>query len=328
MCREERQAVGYSGMGLLAGPAFCAPPVSGVVRARPQKRRGYHPPRCCNVSSYAAVPLKTVLQEAIAALVPAVAPSSVTVEETTVGPGQLNEHYRLTAGNSGSFLVKVSRRGGMEALRGESLALSLLAEVCENDEELDVHVPLAVASIDSGLRAYSVLPWVDFAPFGSSISSVQKALGAGLARMHMRSVERLRHVHKERFGFPVPTWLGAAAQQNEWSMPGDWVGFFVSQRLRPRLDEAAQKFGHEWGTSNETVLALTTLGDRICNAQALQPLFADCDIAPALVHGDAFMGNTGAHGKSRTACLYDPAFVHRYSICLRPAQGLVLQLSD
>lgn len=304
-------------MELLVRPAFCAPLVPGALRLRPQKRQRLYPPRCSNLSSYAAVPLKTVLQEAVSALVPAVAPSSVTVEETTVGPGQLNEHYRLTAGNSGSFLVKVSRRGGLEALRGESLALSLLAEVCENDDELDVHVPLAVSSIDSGLRAYSVLPWVDFAPFGSSISSVQKALGAGLARMHMRSVKRLQHVHKGRFGFPLPTWLGAAAQQNDWSEPGDWLGFFVSQRLRPRLDEAAQKFGHEWGTSNEDVLALTTLGDRICSVQVLQPLFADCDIVPALVHGDAFMGNTGAHGKMRTACLYDPAFVQLYSFSLR-----------
>lgn len=312
LCRVPKAALSAVDlrMELLAGPAFCVPPVTVAWRFNLQRRQRHNLPRCCNMSSYAAVPLKTVLQEAVAALVPATAPASVTVEETTVGPGQLNQHYRLTAGNGGSFLVKVSRRGGLDSLHGESLALSLLAEVCENDEELDVHVPLAVSSIDSGLRAYSLLPWVDFAPFGSSIPSVQKALGAGLARIHMRSVERLRHVHRGRFGFPVTTWLGAAAQKNDWSLPGDWVGFFVSQRLKPRLDEAAQKFGHEWGTSNENVLALTTLGVRICNVEALEPLFADCDIAPALVHGDAFMGNTGAIGKSRTACFYDPAFVH------------------
>lgn len=290
--------------------AFCTSPSLSIRAPQSPKRCRRQSPICCVASPYAPAPLESVLRDAVAKLMVSEGtfdPAAISIADTTVGPGQLNEHYRLTASDEVSFLCKVSRRGGEEAFHGEALALKLLAESCQDNESLFVNVPLAVSSIDTGLRAYTILPWIDFAPFGSAIPSVQKALGAGLAKIHMQSVEKLRYIHENRFGFPVTTWLGAASQDNDWSAPGDWLGFFVSQRLRPRLKDALEKFGEEWGTSNENVLALTTLGSRVCDVQALQPLFEDCVVSPALLHGDLFMGNAGSHGKVRRACIYDAA---------------------
>jgi fructosamine-3-kinase len=292
---------------------FCAPPAHAPIPGSQQhpKRTRRPPPPCCSARPFCATPLESILRDAVAKVAAPnrdIDPASISVIDATVGPGQLNEHYRVTVADSASFLCKVSRRGGEEAFLGEALSLKLLAEACDDNDDLSVTVPLASGSIDSGLRAYSVFPWVDFAPFGSAIPSVQKALGAGLARIHMRSADVLYDVHQGRFGFPVATWLGGAPQANDWSAPGDWLGFFVSQRLEPRLQEALNGFGEQWGTSNESVLALNKLGSRVCSVRSLRVLFEGVDVSPSLLHGDMFMGNAGSYGRGRVACLYDAAY--------------------
>lgn len=263
----------------------------------------------------AAPPLETIVKDAVVRLLPDGATrdvSTITVTDSTVGPGQLNEHFRVDTADSGSFLVKVTRRGGLGALQGEAVALRMLAEASDDDDSLQVPQSLATGSIDSGLRAWMVLRWIDYSPFGAAIPSVQAQLGAALARLHMRSAERMQDVHQGRFGFPVSTWLGAAEQENEWSPVGDWLGFFVSRRLQPRLTAAVTKFGDAWGTSNENVLALSTVGSRLCHVSVLRCLFEGVTVRPSLIHGDLFMGNAGSHGKGRVACLYDAAsyFAH------------------
>lgn len=278
--------------------AFCLSP--GVVKKRPKV-----PPHCisprrqcgstvlCSVQS-----VETYIQDAVLSLLPS--ESSVEISEATIAPGQHNEHFRVETHPGGTKLMcKVSRRGGFEAFKGEADSLRLL-DVASAD---DLFVPqaLSVGTIDSGLRAYSIFPWVDYAPFGSAIPSVQDSIGRALARLHMRSAAEMGHIHEGRFGFMRNTWLGGIAQENSWSQPGDWTGFFVEHRLRPRLEAAAERFGESagYGTSNESVLALSTIGERVCSSEMMEYLFSGVIVKPSLVHGDLFMGNCGSFGPDR-----------------------------
>lgn len=225
----------------------------------------------------------------------------------TVGPGQLNSHFRL-ASSSATYLIKVSRADGEDALAGESAALAALAVTAALAPPHDrIHIsqtlrhgPVFVT------RAYAVLPFVPMAPFGSSIPGIQALLGRGLARIHASSA--LAAVHAGRFGFERDTFLGAARQDNAWSAPGDWVGFFVRRRLAPRLREAQERFGGEWGTNNASAVALSRALE-VCSVAAVGTLFENVAVVPSLLHGDLFMGNCGAvrDGGERRATMYDPA---------------------
>lgn len=225
-------------------------------------------------------------------------------------------------------MCKVSRRGGFEAFEGEATALRLLDEASGDD--LFVAQSLSVGTIDSGLRAYSIFPWIDYAPFGSAIPSVQEKIGRALARLHMRSSAAMTHIHCGRFGFDRPTWLGGIGQDNSWSDPGDWTGFFVERRLRPRLEAAAQRFGEDagYGTSNEAVLALSTIGDRVCSQAMMDYLFEGVTVEPSLVHGDLFMGNCGSFGPGRKASYVSTFVIFSASSNVALSAGITFSLSD
>jgi fructosamine-3-kinase len=194
-----------------------------------------------------------------------------------------------------------TRRGG------ERASLAALASVIEaGGEDILINKPLYVGTIDSGLRAFSIFPWVHFAPFGTAIPSVQGALAVGLARLHQVSSDDTAS-HRGRFGFDVTTYLGAHPQDNSWT--SDWVRFFITQRLQPLLDIALTRFSNSYGTSNEVANALQTLGTRIVQDESavVAYLFDGIAIRPSLLHGDLFMGNCGATAHGRRPVMYDPA---------------------
>jgi protein-ribulosamine 3-kinase len=234
---------------------------------------------------------------------------NVTVTDVTVAPGQQNEHFRVEVNQPGgaTYLAKVSRRGGVEAFAGERASLTALAKVSAScGEDLLVTAPVLVGTIDSGLRAYSIFPWIHFAPFGAAIPDVQRTLATGMARIHLASAEDTAS-HRGQFGFGEITYLGPLPQDNSWT--SNWVHFFIAQRLQPLLTTALKRFSNSYGTSNETANALCTLGTRIIqeDSDVVSYLFDGITIRPSLVHGDLFMGNCGATVKERRAVVYDPA---------------------
>lgn len=234
--------------------------------------------------------------------------SDIAIKNVTLAPGQQNEHYRIDVNTpvKKSFLAKVSRRGGAEALAGEKASLEALQAAAPSDT-LFIPQTLCTGTIDSGLKAYAIQPYVSFAPFGSAIPHVQTALGKALAHIHMHTAAD-KSLHGNRFGFHRTTYLGAVPQDNTWSRENDWVAFFIEQRLRPRLDEALSRFS-DYGTSNETSNALGQLGNKIVSVDSpvVEYLFDGLSVKPSLLHGDLFMGNCGALAGSRQAAMYDPA---------------------
>jgi protein-ribulosamine 3-kinase len=256
------------------------------------------------------IPTEEYLRAAAQSLRPGALPATVRITDVTIAPGQQNEHFRLDLdGPDGpaSYLAKVSRRGGAEAFAGERASLAALASVVEaGGEDILINKPLFVGTIDSGLRAYSIFPWVHFAPFGTAIPSVQRKLAVGLARLHQVSSDDAAS-HSGRFGFDVTTYLGAQPQDNSWT--NDWVVFFITQRLQPLLDIALTRFSNSYGTSNEVANALQTIGTRIVqdDSAVVAYLFDGIAIRPSLLHGDLFMGNCGATAHGRRPVMYDPA---------------------
>jgi protein-ribulosamine 3-kinase len=233
----------------------------------------------------------------------------VSVTDVTVAPGQQNEHFRVEVNEPGGsvYLAKVSRRGGVEAFAGERASLKALAKVsasCGGD--ILVSAPVLVGTIDSGLRAYSIFPWLHFAPFGAAIPHVQRALATGMARIHQASADDTAS-HHGQFGFGETTYLGALPQDNSWA--SDWIHFFIAQRLQPLFSTALERFSNSYGTSNESANALRNLGTRIIqeDSDVVSYLFDGITICPSLVHGDLFMGNCGATVNERRAVVYDPA---------------------
>lgn len=221
----------------------------------------------------------------------------VSIKETSVGPGQLNRHFRYTTREGENFLVKVNENVTEEFFAAEAASLRALGSV----NVLKVPKPVVYGSL-SLKGAFLALEYIDLIPFGASIPSVQRMLGYGLAQLHLKSESPT-----DKFGFSVDNYIGRTLQDNEWM--SDWESFFIEKRLAPMLQKARSRFGHRYGVNNESAAALVDYSDKLLrnDAKYVRILFDGCDeIKPCLIHGDLFMGNVGATRK-REPILLDPA---------------------
>jgi len=104
----------------------------------------------------------------------------------------------------------------------------------------------------------------------------QRALGEGLARMHLAPPS-----HPEAaagaFGFAVDNTIGGTPQPNPWT--DDWPAFFAEHRLHHMLRLLGRP-------------ALTAPGEAV--AARLEDIFEGVVVRPALIHGDLWSGNISA----------------------------------
>jgi len=222
-----------------------------------------------------------------------------------VGGGCIHRTWRLRLETSSPgpivLFAKTNRPEALPLLEAEADGLAALAAAAEGSG-LVVPQPLALGLV--GGEAVLVLPWLDLglAP-GADPVRTWAAVGAGLARLHRRSLvaplgpgDRLGS-----FGWWRDNAIGTAPQANGWM--GNWSRFWAERRLAPQLETLALS-----GRALEGADAL--LG-------RLDELLAGHEPEACLVHGDLWSGNLdglgsasqpGLVGCSQTVgALFDPA---------------------
>ena len=124
--------------------------------------------------------------------------------------------------------------------------------------------------------SFIVMEHLDLGGGGRSSRPSQRALGEGLARMHLATPS-----HPEAaagsFGFPMDNTIGGTPQPNPWT--ADWPAFFAEHRLRHMLRLLNRP-------------ALTKPGEAV--AERLVDLFEGVTVRPSLIHGDLWSGNISA----------------------------------
>jgi len=222
-----------------------------------------------------------------------------------VGGGCIHRAWRLRLETSGPgptcLFAKTNRPEALPLLEAEADGLAALAAAAEGSG-LVVPQPLALGLV--GGEAVLVLPWLDLglAP-GADPVRTWAAVGAGLARLHRRSLvaplgpgDRLG-----AFGWWRDNAIGTAPQANGWM--GNWSRFWAERRLAPQLETLARS-----GRALEGADAL--LG-------RLDELLAGHEPEACLVHGDLWSGNLDGLGSASqpglvgaplaVGALFDPA---------------------
>ena len=190
------------------------------------------------------------------------------------------------------LFAKTNRSTALPLLEAEAEGLAALARFAP-DCGLTVPEPLALG-VSAG-RAVLILPWLDLDGAGPGGEAGWRRLGAGLARLHQRSLERdcIPGDRRDAFGWPRDNVIGAGTQRNGWDQ--HWARFFAERRLAPQL---------QW---------LAAAGRPLRGAERLLervPVWlASHSAQPCLVHGDLWSGNAGLTAEGGAA-LFDPA-VHR-----------------
>jgi fructosamine-3-kinase len=199
------------------------------------------------------------------------------------------------------LFAKTNRPEALPLLAAEADGLAALAAAAEGSG-LVVPQPLALGLV--GGEAVLVLSWLDLGlgP-GADPAGTWAAVGAGLARLHRRSlVAPLRQGDRlGSFGWCRDNAIGTAPQANGW-MP-QWSRFFAERRLAPQIEKLARS-----GRSLEGAAALLERLDELLEGH--QP-------DACLVHGDLWSGNLNTLVRSpqpglvgspvAVGALFDPA---------------------
>ena len=204
------------------------------------------------------------------------------LDRQAVGGGCIHRAWRLRLQSRGPdptyLFAKTNRPEALPLLAAEADGLAALAAAAEGSG-LVVPQPLAMGLV--GGEAVLVLPWLDLGlgP-GADPARTWAAVGAGLARLHRRSLvaplgpgDRLGS-----YGWCRDNAIGTAPQANGWM--ANWSRFFGERRLAPQLETLARS-----GRSLTGAAAL--LGQ-------LDDLLADHQPDACLVHGDLWSGNLDA----------------------------------
>merc|ERR1719473_1520068 len=144
-------------------------------------------------------------------------------------------------------------------------------------------------------------------------SSNQASFGEKLAALHSNNVHQ--DLHKNRFGFSVSNYLALTPLDNSWEK--DWTVFF-GKRFSSQVDALCKDKKYAKRAIQNEDDELINLGkklieeghiERIINTYGNPFYFAGNEgnhISPSLLHGDLWIGNSGAT-KEEGPVLFDPA---------------------
>ncbi|GMI22530.1 hypothetical protein TeGR_g2923, partial [Tetraparma gracilis] len=219
-----------------------------------------------------------------------------------------NEVFRYTCdaggGRNASYFVKLNRVEDASVFVSEAVSLSALGKAGEVGCPLPLHIGKLPKVGDIGPGAFMVLEHLDLLPFGSMRSDVQVSLATQLAALHSSSAHD--DLHKGRFGFPASNFQALTPVNNTWC--DTWSEYF-SRRLASQLSRLTAVKAYGGAVLQEGDVALVERGQIILENVDL--LLGDPSrIRPSLVHGDLWIGNTGATADG--AVFFDPAcsFAH------------------
>jgi len=209
-----------------------------------------------------------------------------------------NEVLRYNT-DKGPFFVKMNRVEDKSVLMSEAVSLTSLMRT----ETIKVPKPLHVGPLPEvggmGPGCFLVAEYLPLAPFGAMRPNIQTTLGEKLADLHLSTA--LDGVHKGRFGFVVNNFLSLTPVNNTWD--NSWASFF-SRKLRTQLALAYKDKAYGRAALNASDDEFRELGEVAVNA--LGKLLGGMKIRPSLLHGDLWIGNTGAT-QAGEAVAFDPA---------------------
>jgi fructosamine-3-kinase len=182
-------------------------------------------------------------------------------EAAPVAGGCINQGTRLTAGDSSYFL-----KWNPSAPRGMFVAEHDGLVALRSAEAVRVPEPLATSKDDANTA------WLLMEHIPAAVPEVDSAerLGRGLAAVHASSLPGLG------FGWTRNNWIGSLGQTNDPT--SSWADFWREQRIAPQL-ALGERAGHLSGP----------VWSRLLDAI---PAALDDEIAPALLHGDLWNGNS------------------------------------
>jgi fructosamine-3-kinase len=208
-----------------------------------------------------------------------------------VGGGCIHQAWCLELQDGHRLFAKTNRAEALPLLQAECDGLAALGAAAGLADSGAPLVPQPIALLELPDQVVLLLPWLELQGGGC-----WEALGAALAGLHRRSLERVCGTGDRggaHFGWGRDNFIGAGPQANGWL--DDWGLFFAQRRLQPQLERLAAA-GIRLRGANELLAAV--------------PLWlADHRPQACLVHGDLWTGNAGLTASGQ-GVLFDPA-VHR-----------------
>ena len=195
---------------------------------------------------------------------------------SSVGGGSINEAYELIINKKDKFFCKINSADAFpQMFAKEKKGLELLAA------QGVIRVPQAFASIILSDRQLLILEWIEQ---GIKSDRFWKLFGEQLAALHA--------ITANYCGLNEDNYMGALPQSNEPS--GDWVHFFIQQRLLPQIELATTKnlLDGQHQKKFENLF------------KSLPSIFPDEKFS--LVHGDLWSGNYLCNHSGQPV-LIDPA---------------------
>jgi protein-ribulosamine 3-kinase len=194
---------------------------------------------------------------------------------TAVGGGSTNHTYRINA-NTQTFFCKLNNQTELPGMfDAEQNGLALLAS------QQVIRIPRVIANEQADGTQILILEWIEQ---GLKSDSFWDTFGRQLAALH--------HVEHSQFGLPTNNYMGALPQNN--GPCGNWIEFFIHQRLQPQIK-----------------LALDHKLLEPVHVKQFEKLYQQLGVIfpvepPVLLHGDLWSGNFLCDEKSKPV-LIDPA---------------------
>ncbi|CEL99260.1 unnamed protein product [Vitrella brassicaformis CCMP3155] len=208
--------------------------------------------------------------------------------------------------DKGPFFVKMNRVEHLSVFMQEAVSLTAIAKTNTLRVPKPLHVGVLPKVGSFGPGSFMVLDYLPLIPFGSLQAENQKALGRQLADLHLDDSHDA--VHAGRFGFVVNSFLSLTPLNNTWT--DDWCDF-LARRLGDQLHGLyVDKAYGRAPLDKAGAQPMIEKGERVI--AALPRFFADLDsvahggLRPSLLHGDLWIGNTGATGEGQPTA-FDPA---------------------
>jgi fructosamine-3-kinase len=198
---------------------------------------------------------------------------------TSVHGGSVGACWRWP-GAGGDAFVKLAPAARADMFVAEAAGLEALREAAA------LRVPAVLGCGIVGDDTVLALEWLELEPVAEADARTQARLGEQLAMLH--------RVSAPHFGWQRDNTIGATPQPNGWH--GDWVEFYVQQRLGFQLELAART-----GLEARVVERGRELAAR-CGA-----FFTSHRPVPSLLHGDLWGGNWARLAHTHEPVLYDPA---------------------
>ena len=140
-----------------------------------------------------------------------------------IGGGSINQTYKISINGKDQFFCKINSIKKFPSMfEKEKNGLELLAS------HKVIRVPEVIGVFTADDHQVLVLEWIEQ---GVRTTNFWKLFGEQLAALHS--------IHSAYAGLDEDNYMGALPQTNQLS--GDWITFFINQRLEPQIKIARDK---------------------------------------------------------------------------------------